>query len=61
VPVRGNALLNSRTKGRVNFALRRGDIVLVPGAGNKYPDWERFDYIIIQQADIAGILTFEDQ
>jgi hypothetical protein len=34
---------------------------LVPGAGNKYPDWERFDYIIIQQADIAGILTFEDQ
>lgn len=35
--------------------IKPGDLVLVPGAGNKYPDWEKFDYIMIQQADIGGV------
>lgn len=35
--------------------LKPGDLVLVPGAGNKYPDWEKYDYIMIQQGDIGGV------
>jgi len=32
-----------------------GDVVLVPGAASKYPDWEREDFMSIQVADIGGI------
>lgn len=35
--------------------VKPGDVVLVPGAGNKYPDWEQLDYIMIQLADIGGV------
>lgn len=37
--------------------VQAGDEVLVPGAGNKYPDWESSDYIMIQEADIAGVFA----
>lgn len=36
-------------------AVKPGDIVLIPGAGNTYPDWEKRDTILIQEGDIGGI------
>ena len=35
--------------------VKPGDVVLVPGAASRYPDWEREDYMSIQVADIGGI------
>jgi len=35
--------------------VKPGDVVLVPGAASRFPDWEREDYISIQVADIGGI------
>lgn len=37
-------------------AVKPGDVVLVPGAGNAYPDWEERDTILIQEGDIGAIL-----
>jgi co-chaperonin GroES (HSP10) len=37
--------------------VKRGDIVLVPGAASKYPDWEDREIMLIQEADIGGIFT----
>lgn len=33
-----------------------GDIVLLPGVASKYPDWEQSDLMLIQVADIGGII-----
>jgi co-chaperonin GroES (HSP10) len=35
--------------------VKPGDEVLVPGAAEKYPDWEQLDFLMIQEADIGGI------
>jgi chaperonin GroES len=37
-------------------AVKPGDIVLVPGCGNTHPDWQAGQQILIQEADIGGIL-----
>lgn len=37
--------------------VKPGDLVLCPGAGLKYPDWETLDFILIQEADVAGTLS----
>lgn len=37
-------------------AVKPGDVVLVPGAGNDYPDWEECDTILIQEGDIGAIV-----
>lgn len=36
--------------------VKSGDVVLVPGAGNAYPDWEESDTILIQEGDIGAIV-----
>ncbi len=40
--------------------LKRGVLILVPGAGAKYPDWEKEDCILITEDDIGGIVTGRD-
>ena len=37
-------------------AVKKGDMVLVPGAGNKFPDWKDGEQIIIQSGDIGAIV-----
>lgn len=37
-------------------AVKPGDVVLVPGAGNTHPDWQAGQQILIQSADIGAIL-----
>jgi len=37
-------------------AVKPGDIVLVPGAGGKFPDWEEADQILIQEGDVGAIV-----
>jgi chaperonin GroES len=37
-------------------AVKPGDVVLVPGAGNRFPDWQAGQQILIQQADIGAIV-----
>ena len=39
--------------------IKPGDEILVPGAGFKYPDWEKSDYVMIQEADIGGTIERE--
>lgn len=34
--------------------VKPGDTVLVPGAGNRFPDWQAGQQILIQQADIGA-------
>lgn len=46
--------------GRKCYGLKVGDVVLVPGAGGKYPDWESADLMLIQQADVGGILEMDE-
>lgn len=41
--------------------LKAGDIVLIPGAGAKYPDWENEDLLLITEADVGGILVDDDK
>ena len=35
--------------------VKPGDKVLLPGIASKYPDWEKYDYMMVQVADIGGI------
>lgn len=37
-------------------AVKPGDTVLVPGAGNQYPDWQQGQQILIQSEDIGAIV-----
>ena len=37
-------------------ACKPGDIVLVPGVANKFPDWEQSDTILIQEGDVGAII-----
>ena len=37
-------------------SVKKGDIVLVPGAGNDFPDWEHNDTILIQQGDVGAVI-----
>ena len=37
-------------------AVKPGDVVLVPGAGNNYPDWEEDERLMIQEGDIGAIV-----
>jgi len=37
-------------------AVKPGDVVLVPGAGGKFPDWEDCDEILIQEGDVGAII-----
>ncbi len=37
-------------------ACKPGDTVIVPGAGNKFPDWEAGQQILIQQDDVGAII-----
>jgi len=38
-------------------AVKPGDTVLVPGAGNKFPDWEAGQQILIQEGDVGAIVA----
>lgn len=40
----------------VKTAVKPGDTVLVPGAGNKFPDWEAGQQILIQEGDVGAII-----
>lgn len=40
----------------VRTSVKKGDVVLVPGAGNDFPDWEQQDTILIQEADIGAVI-----
>jgi len=42
--------------GKECYGFKVGDTVLLPGVVAKYPDWESCDLMLIQQADIGGIL-----
>lgn len=42
--------------GKKVYGVAIGDIVLLPGIASKYPDWEQSNLMLIQQADIGGIL-----
>lgn len=37
-------------------AVKPNDVVLVPGVGNKYPDWQAGQQILIQSGDIGAIV-----
>lgn len=41
--------------------LKRGDLILVPGAAAKYPDWETEDLMLITIDDVGGILVDDDK
>lgn len=41
--------------------LKKGDIILVPGAAAKYPDWETEDLMLITVDDVGGILVDDDK
>jgi chaperonin GroES len=38
------------------LAVKPGDVVLIPGAANQFPDWSAGERILIQEGDIAGIM-----
>jgi co-chaperonin GroES (HSP10) len=35
--------------------LKAGDEVLLPGVASKYPDWEKSDMMMVEEADIGGV------
>jgi co-chaperonin GroES (HSP10) len=35
-----------------------GDVVLIPGAANRFPDWQEGEQLLIREADVAGVLNF---
>ena len=37
-------------------AVKPGDVVLVPGVANKYPDWQDGEQILITDQDIGAIV-----
>jgi len=43
--------------GKKVYGVAIGDIVLLPGIASKYPDWEQSNLMLIQQADIGGIIS----
>jgi chaperonin GroES len=40
----------------VKTAVKPGDTVMVPGAGNKFPDWKEGQSILITDEDIGAIV-----
>jgi co-chaperonin GroES (HSP10) len=41
------------------MGVKKGDVVLVPGCANQFPDWSEGERILITEDDIAGIVTQE--
>jgi co-chaperonin GroES (HSP10) len=41
------------------MGVKVGDVVLIPGAANQFPDWSEGERILITEDDIAGIVTQE--
>lgn len=36
-----------------------GDVVLIPGAANRFPDWQDGEQLLIREGDIAGTIIQE--
>ncbi len=41
------------------MGVKKGDVVLIPGCANQFPDWSEGEQILITEDDIAGIVTQE--
>jgi chaperonin GroES len=41
------------------MGVKKGDVVLIPGCANQFPDWSEGERILITEDDIAGIMTQE--